>query len=134
MSTQQSQLIASLKQQLRNKGITYRQLGLSLDLSEARVKKMFASERFTLDRVIEIAELLGMTLSELTRLAEQQQAAIHTLTEKQEAELIGDPKMLLVAILAINHWTTANILETYRLKEAELIKILARLPVKFARF
>ena len=127
MSTQQSQLIASLKQQLRNKGITYRQLGLSLDLSEARVKKMFASERFTLDRVIEIAELLGMTLSELTRLAEQQQAAIHTLTEKQEAELTSDTRLLLVCVCVLNHWSPEEITRTYQLDTHTCLLNLLRL-------
>ncbi len=127
MSSQQSQLIATLKQQLRSKGLTYRQLGVALDLSEARVKKMFASERFTLDRVIEIAEMLGLTLSELTRLAEQQQAAIHTLTEQQEAELTADTRLLLVCVCVLNHWSMDEITRTYQLDSHTCLLCLLRL-------
>ena len=127
MSSQQSQLIATLKQQLRSKGMTYRQLGIALGLSEARMKKMFASERFTLDRVIEISEILGLTLSELTRLAEQQQVAIHTLTAQQEAELTADLRLLLVCVCVLNHWSMEDITHTYQLDTHACLLYLLKL-------
>lgn len=60
-----SQLVKTLKRRLKNQGLTYRDLAKSLALSEPSVKRLFASERFTLDRIVEIANLLGYTLAEL---------------------------------------------------------------------
>ena len=62
-----SQLIKTLKRRLKIQGMTYRELAAALNLSEASVKRLFASERFTLDRIVEIANLLGYTLAELAQ-------------------------------------------------------------------
>jgi len=34
------------------------------------------------------------------------------LSEKQERELVGNPKLLLVGLLAASHWTAAEMLAT----------------------
>lgn len=127
MSTQHSQLIATLKQQLRLQGLTYRDLAKYLAMSEAGVKKLFASERFSLERVILIAEKLGLTLAELTRLAEQRQLSVHTLTMAQESELVADLRLLLVCVCVLNHWSMNEIVATYKLNQTECLSYLLRL-------
>jgi hypothetical protein len=52
---------------------------------------------------------------------------LHTLTEKQEREVVSDPKLLMVAVCALNHWTMDEIVGLYRLGDAECIKYLLRL-------
>jgi predicted nucleotidyltransferase len=44
-----TQLITTLKRQLKQQGKTYRDVALALDLSEASVKRLFASESFALE-------------------------------------------------------------------------------------
>src|SRR5262249_26298627 len=61
------QLIATIKRQLKAQGLTYRDVAQALALSEASVKRLFASERLNLDRLAQIAALLGFTLAELTQ-------------------------------------------------------------------
>lgn len=125
--TETDQMLATLKRRLKTQGISYRQLAPSLGLSEASVKRMFASRRFTLDRLVEIANLLGFTLAELAQEAAISESRLHTLSESQERELVSDEKLLLVAVCALNQWTIEDIGSAYRLSEAECVQRLVKL-------
>lgn len=46
------------------------------------------------------------------------------LTADKEAKLVGDPKLLLVTVCALNRWTAAEISSEYRLTPAEVLKYL----------
>ncbi len=121
------QLLSTLKRQLKARGMTYRDLAGQLDLSEASVKRLFASGSFTLERLLQIAHLLGFTLAELSQEAAASGQRLHTLSEAQERELVSDDQLLLVAVCVLNQWSLADILSVYRLSEAEAIRCLARL-------
>ena len=121
------QLIRTIKKRLRIQGATYRDLAKALNLSEPSVKRMFASQRFTLDRLIEISNFLGFTLAELAHEAAVSENLLHTLSEVQEAELVSDGKLLLVAICSLNHWTVKDIVNGYCLTEAECVQRLVQL-------
>lgn len=125
--TETAQLISTIKKQLKSQGMTYRDLALALKISEPSVKRLFASGRLTLDRLVQIGNLLGFTLAELTKEAQAAQPQLHTLTEKQERELVSDSKLLMVAVCALNHWTLDEVVEYYQLTPAEGIKYLLRL-------
>ena len=122
-----SQLVRTLKRRLKIQGMTYRDLAQTLKLSEASVKRLFASERFSLERLVEIAHLLGYTLAELTQEAAIVENRLHTLTAAQEKELTSDAKLLLVAVCALNQWEVRDIVARYRITEAECIQRLVRL-------
>lgn len=122
-----SQLIQAIKQHLRRQGKTYRDVADALGLSEPSVKRLFASGRFTVDRLVQVSNLLGYTLAELARDAQAAQPRLSTLTETQEREVVSDPRLLLVAVCALNHWEMAEIMQYYRLEPAECIKYLLRL-------
>ena len=125
--TETARLIATIKKQLKSQGMTYRDLAAALKISEPSIKRMFASGRLTIDRLVQISNLLGFTLAELSKEAQAGQLRLRTLTEKQERELVSEPKLLLIAVCALNHWTLAEIVEYYRVSEAECIKYLLRL-------
>jgi len=122
-----TQLITTLKRELKRQGKTYRDVGAALDLSEPSVKRLFATGQFTLERLVEVCGLLGLSLAELAQEADQGQQRIHTLTDGQERELVSDMRLLLVAVCALNHWTMAQMLQAYRLTEAECVQLLLRL-------
>ena len=92
------QLVSTLKRRLKIQGMTYRDLASALGMSEASVKRMFAQGRFNLERVVEISNLLGFTLAELTHEAAIGENRLHTLSEAQEKELVSDEKLLMVAV------------------------------------
>jgi transcriptional regulator with XRE-family HTH domain len=125
--TEAAQLIATLKAQLRAQGLTYRDVAAALRLSEISVKRLFASGRFSLDRLEQVARLLGYTLAELAQQAQARQPRLHTLAEAQERELVSDTGLLLVAVCALNHWTLADIVSAYQISEAECLRLLLRL-------
>jgi transcriptional regulator with XRE-family HTH domain len=122
-----SQIIATIKRQLKLQGLTYRDVAVALDLSEPSVKRLFASEQFTLDRIVEICSLLGFTLAEITQEAQNGQRRLRTLSTEQEAGLVSDPKLLLVAVCALNHWRMLDILGAYALTEAQCVQHLLHL-------
>jgi transcriptional regulator with XRE-family HTH domain len=121
------QLISTLKKQLKSQGMTYRDVARALKLSEPSVKRMFASGRFGVERLVQISNLLGFTLAELSREAQTGQTRLSMLTEKQEREVVSDPKLLMVAVCALNHWTMEEIVEYYKLSVPECIKYLLQL-------
>jgi DNA-binding Xre family transcriptional regulator len=125
--SQASILVDALKSALRRRGLTYVDVGRRLKLSESSVKRMFAQKNLRLERFEQICALMGLDLADLLQLAHEAETRITELTEEQERELVSDPKFLLVAVLALDHWPAARILETYRLSEPELVKMLTRL-------
>lgn len=122
-----TQIIATVKRQLKLQGLTYRDVAAALDLSEPSVKRLFASEGFTLERLVDICSLLGFTLAEIAQEAQDGQRHVRTLSPEQESELVSDARLLLVAVCALNHWRLADMLAAYRLGEAECLRHLLRL-------
>ena len=122
-----TQLLTTIKRQLKVQGKTYRDVAGALGLSEASVKRLLTSDSFGVDRLVEISNLLGFTLAELAQEAALTGTRLHTLSEAQEKELVSDTKLLLVAVCALNHWTLADILAVFRLTEAECVQKLLHL-------
>jgi transcriptional regulator with XRE-family HTH domain len=120
-------LVATLKRRLKGQGMTYRDLAKKLKVSEPSVKRMFSTQRLTLDRLLEISHLLGFTLAELAQEAALGEKRLHLLDEAQERELVSDEKLLLVAVCVLNQWSVADIVTRYRLSEAECVRRLVKL-------
>ncbi|WP_018605191.1 helix-turn-helix domain-containing protein [Uliginosibacterium gangwonense] len=121
------QLLTTLRRHLKAQGLTYRDLAARLGVSEQCVKRMFATQRFTLDRLMEISRILGFTLAELTLEASAREALLHTLSAEQERQLIANDKLLLVAVCMLNQWEVADIVKTYQISESECIENLLKL-------
>lgn len=125
--TQTQAIIEALKQILRQQRITYAQVARHLDLSEPSVKRLFSKGGFTLERIERICELAGTPVSELAMMADQKPAELTRLTLEQEYELLGDPKLLLVTFLVLNHWRLEEMIQVFDLTEPEAIKRLVQL-------
>src|SRR6478609_1608900 len=97
-----TQLLTTIKRQLKLQGKTYRDVATALRLSEASVKRLLTSETLGVDRLVEIGNLLGFTLAELTQEAALSESRLRTLAPAQEKELVSDTKLLLVAVCALN--------------------------------
>lgn len=124
MSTEILQLVATIKRELKARGLTYRDVARALKLSEASVKRIFATERFTVLRLAQVSELLGFTLAELCQASAYAVPLLDTLTSEQEAELVSDEKLLLVAVCALNQWSLTDIVSFYQLTKIEAAKRL----------
>lgn len=125
--SQSSLMIDALKRQLKVKAVTYAELARRIGLSEASVKRMFAQRSFTLGRLEQILEAVGMDFAELVQAATDTPQLIAQLTYAQEQEIIGDTKLLVVAVAALNLIPLEEIVAVYKISEAEAVKYLLRL-------
>ena len=121
------QLVVTLKQHLKSQGKTYRDVAQALGLSEPSVKRLFASRRFTVDRLVQVANLLGYSLAELAREAQTLQPRISGLTEAQEREIVSDTRLMIVAVCVLNHWEADEISAYYQISPAECVRCLLQL-------
>lgn len=121
------QIIDALKQELRAKGIQYKQLAEKLDLSESTIKHMFSTKNFSLKRLDQVCEVVGMELSDLVAQHESRVPKIEQLSIEYERELVSDSLLLMVGYCVVNNWTMEEIMNTYSLDEPECIRCLAQL-------
>lgn len=125
--SQIAQLTRTLKRCLRDHNLTYKQVATALNISEASVKRSFAQQRFSLERLEAICQLLSMTLSDLFATVEKQRHRLSQLSEEQENTLLEDPKLLLAAVCVRDGWTFEDIVSYYAISETDAIRLLARL-------
>ncbi len=120
-------LFNNLKNELKARGLTYKDVADHLDLTEASVKRLFSTEDMSLRRLDSICELLTIDLADLTGTNDSDSRAIRQLSEAQELEIVSDERMLAVSFLVFNGWTFDELLKYFDFTEPELIKMLARL-------
>jgi len=120
-------IIKVVKKQLRAQGLTYADVAIALELSEASVKRLFAEQNFTLQRMEVISELLGLELSELMQLVAKEQQQLSELSVAQEQEIADDLPLLLVTVCVMNHYSFQEIIDDYEISETECIRKLAKL-------
>lgn len=125
--TQIPTLINIVKKQLKAQGKTYIDVAEKLKLSEASVKRIFAENNLSLQRLESIAELLGYDLTEITQLVTRQQQQLTALSIEQEQEIANDITLLLVTVCVMNHLSFQEILDDYNISETECIQKLAKL-------
>jgi transcriptional regulator with XRE-family HTH domain len=120
-------LVSALKQVLKSRHVTYAQLAHRLGMSEASIKRVFSKGTFTLERLDRICGLLGIAITDLAKMVEHEAERVSQLSLEQEREIVADPKLMLVAVHALNHWTLEEMVAHYSISKTECIRLLARL-------
>jgi hypothetical protein len=120
-------MVEALKKVLRARKLNYARLAKGLGLSEATVKRMFSKNDFSLARFEQACELAEVSLSEVARELDAERNYLSRLTPEQEKEIVGNPRLFLVAVCALNHLTLDQIVDTYDLTRSECIQLLIRL-------
>jgi len=118
--------VQALKKCLKLNGMRYTDVADALDLSEASVKRLFAEGSFSLKRLDQICDLLGLEITDLVEMIRQTDQ-IRCLSIEQEKEIMSDLPLLVVANSALNRWNFEDILAIYMFSETELIQHLAKL-------
>jgi len=125
---QSARLIQTLKKTLKSYGVTYADIAQHLNLSEASIKRLFAENNLSLQRLDKICELIHIEISDLVRqMREQSENRISSLSKAQEKEIASDLGLLLVAVCTLNHWTLKDIVNQFTLTEPQCIQYLAKL-------
>jgi transcriptional regulator with XRE-family HTH domain len=120
-------LVAALKAELKAAGLTYADLAQELGMAESSIKRIFAKGDMPLSRIDEVLRVLKMDFADLARKIADAQPLRRELTHEQEAAVIADRKLLLMAICAFSQWTFEQIVSTYTVTEAECVKYLVQL-------
>lgn len=126
MSTTQD-LVTALKSELKAAGITYAELAQHLGMAESSIKRVFAKADMPLSRIDEVLRVLKMDFAELARKVADAQPLRRELTLEQEAAVVSDRKLLLLAICCVSQWTFEQMVATYELTDAECVKHLVQL-------
>jgi transcriptional regulator with XRE-family HTH domain len=124
---QATALVDTLKREMKARGITYADLAKRIQMSEASVKRMFSQKNFTLQRLDDILKATEIDFRDIAIGANDESRLISELTYAQEKEIIGDTKLFVVAVSVMNLLTVAQIVKTYQVTEAEVVKCLTRL-------
>ena len=120
-------LVTALKKELKSAQLTYAQLAQARGMAESSVKRMLAKGDMPLSRVDAICRVLKIDFADLARQVADHQPLLKELTQAQEAAVVADKKLLLMAICVLSQWTLEQITASYRLTEAEGIQYLAQL-------
>jgi transcriptional regulator with XRE-family HTH domain len=125
---QAAALFTTLRQLLRRRGLGYRELGKRLGLSESGVKKIFSGGNCSVRRLAQIAAVLEVPLSELTRLAEQPAIRQVELSDEQQQWLLENLDCFAFYWkLAVEKQSLASIQAEHRLDRAAVWRYLGRL-------
>jgi len=126
--SESAQIIDALKRHLKGRGITYRDLAKRVGLSEASVKRVFAEETFTLQRLEKMCGAIGITVGELIKKGSSgDEQRSQFLTLEQEELLAGDPKLLACFYLLLNGHDTFEIIRRMDLNERTVRSLLVKL-------
>ena len=117
----------SLRARLRERGMTYRKLADALGVSEPTVKRDLSRGGFSLRRLDDICDVLGVTLDELLSGRPDEISSVTQLQAKQESALVREPALLLITYLLVNDWKLSEIEESFALSENDVVKLLLRL-------
>ena len=120
-------IMQALRSEMRAAGVTYKQLAQRLGMSESSMKRVFSNGDMNLSRLAQVCKAVGVAMEDVLRQATDATPHADTLTLAQERSLVEDPELLMVAICCLGHWSLAQIVETYRLTEAQAIVHLVRL-------
>jgi len=121
-------LIEALKRCLKAKGLTYSDLAKELGISEPTVKRCFAKNQFTLMRLEEICEVIGITFVELARMVRSEDIdESGRLNESQEHLLASDPKIFAIFYLLLSGVSADQISRHYRMTQIEISRALVKL-------
>lgn len=88
--------LSALKQALRTKNVTYKDVARELGLSESSVKRIMSDGTMSVDRLSRILELLDMSFTDFAMLTATRPETPAILTTEQERHLAADPHLFAV--------------------------------------
>jgi DNA-binding Xre family transcriptional regulator len=123
---QSERLLDALKKVLKARRITYAQLAVGLAVSEPTVKRLFAQEQITLNRLEQICDFLGLEFADLANQIREGRMP-QQLSVNQEAALAEEPRLLAFLQYLLNEWSVADMREKLDISDAECVRWLTTL-------
>jgi len=128
MHNQSQMLKKVLKQQIRIRGLRYKDIAQHLGINVITVKRYLNSQRLPIEYLEELCSCLGLSLIELAEIAKAEEWRNDREIElQQEAELAADPALALLRLLLYSGLTYEEIRAEYAIEETDLIGLMTRL-------
>lgn len=124
---QTRQLLSALQSELRKRQLTYKDLAERIHMSEASIKRLFSTQSLTVERLETLCDAIQISLVDLIRIAEQSAPPMVMLDEAQEAQLVRDENLLLMANCVLNGFSLEEVVAHYRMSLHEGVRLLAKL-------
>lgn len=123
-----SQKIKSvLKSLLKKKGLTYEELAEQMECSVPTVARFLGPEELTLNRLLELCEIVEIDLAELAALTEDTEVSEEKFTEAQELFLSKNKNYFAYLMQLFSGKTPKQIAEKYGLTQRSTDKYLLNL-------
>ena len=116
-----------LRNALRAKKKTYKDLAEYLNVSELTIKRMFKEQDCKISRLVAVCQFLQINLDELLAFSNRYSDHPQYLSEQVEQALAADRTTFGVLLLIISSLTTDDILRVTQLNNIELYKVLRKL-------
>ena len=120
-------IFETLKAHLRARGLTYLDVARALDTSEPTVKRMFAGQDCTLERLEQVCAALHIELRDLIKSSPRPRKLLQQLTPAQEREFAHNKKLLLMAICVMGQWSFADMVKHLTLGAKTCAELLHQL-------
>jgi len=121
-------LVASLKRLLRARGIGYREIAQTLAVSEPTIKRWFAGQGITVERLEDLCAFADVSLIELIEFtAHDADARLRQLSFEQEQALAQDRNLTFVFTIILRGWSPDELWREQGLEPAALVAYLTRL-------
>ena len=120
-------IVRALRREPKADGIGDVELARRLGVSHASGKRWLAGGSFTLTQLGHILRATGIGWLRIATASATEEHLPDQLSWQQEAELVADPKRLLVAVAAMNHLGVAEMTPSDTLTEAECVQHLLAL-------
>lgn len=112
-------LITQLKSELKQHGVTYRDVAKALDISESSVKRLFRDRDMSLSRLESVCGLMDLDISDLAARSDEARRQVTKLSLDQEQTLVSDERLFLLAVHLVYGWTFQRVMSTYELDQHE---------------
>lgn len=116
-STPEGKIMATLKQELRARGLHYRDIASRLRVSEGTVKRYLTGKGVSLTVLRKLTEVAGHDLLTLATLADEQQAGQSTFSKAQQMALGKNKFISAVFFLLWHGWTPAQISREFEITD-----------------
>lgn len=116
-----------LKNALKVRKKTYKDLAAHLSISELTVKRMFKDKDCKISRMLEICTFLNVDFYELLAFEERYNNYPQYLPEQIEKALASDPIAFGVFLLIVSNLTTQDLANVTTFSDVELYKVLRKL-------
>ncbi len=125
--TTETQLIKALKQLLKERHKTYKDVAEWLDLSEGSVKRLFSKASMTIERMLIILQYLGCDMTDLVTAMNAEKRQISQISIANEQALVTDIPAMLTALAVLSNLRFDEITKHYAYDEATIERALLKL-------